>query len=585
MADKIELSPLETEVNELLKLNQTDSKAAEKKFNSLPFEKRVRLVLSANGGDRERLVTLDRQSKRLVSALPPDEFTRSVLEVGHEDAGSLLALSSDSQLTYLFDITGWRQDKLDPTRYEVWLPLLLEAGAGRVLRWIESTDLEAMVLLFRHWFSVVKYLPSQEMQEPPDDLPNFTLDGVYFIDLFDKKSSDVVGQILVTLRNEKPVLYQSIMEAMLWEDASPVLEDALRWRNGRLMDHGFPDRMEALELWAKPVPGEADWQNHPAKDDLSFLADAPPRSDAVARLLPQVEYLPAMLLELSGHQADRLRAEMAYVANCGVVALDADPADQEEMQKAARESLGLANLGLALLSGGDRQTAFKVINRVGLPALARQGAEAIRELNNQAWDLIKEGWLQGFPTSLYVLDPPLDRNLAGLVYPRPRCYDPALPGDKEYRAFLNLADLEQSRLWLDQARFWGKLLFELMGLDKGDVLGFWQTKVFPEDAREIKTTAILGTWLARRYLGLTGPMAPLPRESFMQAVEVLKKELSDSLPEEIKRSCQAITDPKEAALAGSLLRSSLNRLVLELKQLNTDYDLDPGKTWGIITKR
>jgi hypothetical protein len=124
-----------------------------------------------------------------------------------------------------------------------------------------------------------------------------------------------------------------------------------------------------------------------------------------------------------------------------------------------------------------------------------------------------------------------------------------------------------------------------MGLDKGDVLGFWQTKVFPEDAREIKTTAILGTWLARRYLGLTGPMAPLPRESFMQAVEVLKKELSDSLPEEIKRSCQAITDPKEAALAGSLLRSSLNRLVLELKQLNTDYDLDPGKTWGIITKR
>ena len=585
MADENGLSPFQTDLNELLKLNRTDSKAAEEQFNSLPFEKRVRLVLNAAGGDRERLLTLDRQSKRLVSALPPDEFTRSVLEVGHEDAGTLLALSSDSQLTYLFDVTGWRHDKLDPARYEVWLPLLLEAGAGRVLRWIESTDLETMVLLYRHWFSVVKYLPSQDMQEPPDDLPKFTLDGVYYLDLFDKKSSDVVGQVLITLRNEKPELYQTIMEAMLWEDASPVAEDALRWRNGRLMDHGFPDRMEALELWARPAPGEADWQKQPSKDDLAFLADAPPRSDAVVRLLPQVENLPMVLNELSGHQADRLRAEMAHVANCGVVALDADPADQEEMQKAARESLGMANLGLAILSEGERQTALKVISRVGLPALARQGAAAIRELNKEAWELIKEGWLQGFPTSLYVLDQPLDRNLAGLVYPRPRYYDPSLPGDKEYRAFLNLADLEQSRLRLDQAWFWGKLLFELIGLDKGDVLGFWQTKVYPEDAREIKTTAVLGTWLARRYLGLSGPLAPLPRDSFNQAVKALQTELSDSLPEEIKSSCQAITDPKEAALAGSLLRNSLNRLLLELKRLNTDYDLDPGRTWGIITER
>lgn len=569
---------------QVLDLAKSDPRKAEALWNGLERPIRLRAILAVPAPQRLRLLTMAKDSRALVRDLAIDEFAATVLELGPEDAGMLLARCSDKQLTYLLDLTGWVKESFAPERYAVWLPLLLEGGTERLHRWLNGVDLEVLTLLSAHWFRLVKFLPSQEEQEPPDDLPQFTLDGVYYIEFRDDKIASFVAQVLVHMKAELPNLYGTLMEAMLWESAAQIAEDAVRWRRGRLMDQGFPDRLEALEIWAKPLPGEASWREMTPKVELDFHENAPPRSDGALMLLPRGELLPSLAAQLDGDAADRLRAELAYVANCGVVALEADPAQPSEVSRAARESLGLANLGLGVLSDGDSAQARDILARVGVAALARQGAQVLRELNKRAWVLLNEGWLKKVPIGLHVLDYPLDRQVAGLVFHRPRCFDPNLGENREYRAFYGLADLEQARRALVRAEFWGVIIFDLMGLGQDQVDALMRASVWPEDRKEIKISVLLGTWLARRALGLPG-LEPLPPASLNRAVELLQKGLAGPLSKEVLDSCGALSDPSEAALAGDLLRGALTHLAQELGGLNPAAAIEPSFIAGLVVER
>ncbi|KMY67797.1 hypothetical protein AAU61_07945 [Desulfocarbo indianensis] len=579
-----EKSEISQSPGQMLDLAKKDPAQAEALWNGLERPQRLRAVLAAGAPDRLRLLTLAKDARALVRDMAVDDFAATVLELGPEDAGLFLARCSDEQLTYLLDLTGWVREKFAPERYAVWLPLLLEGGGERLLRWLRNVDLEVLTLLAAHWFRVVKYLASQDEQEPPDDLPTFTLDGVYFLEFRDEEVASFVAQALVQLKSDMPRRYDELMEAMLWESAAQIAEDAVRWRRGRLMDQGFPDRLEALELWAKPLSGEAEWRKMQPKAELGFPEHAPPRSDASLMLLPRGELLPALAAELDGQAADRLRAELAYVANCGVVALEADPAQPSEVSRAARESLGLANLGLSALSGGDSAQAREILARAGVAALARQGAQALRGLNRRAWILLKEGWLRKLSTTLHVLDYPLDRQMAGLVFRRPRCFDPTLGQGREYRAFHGLGDLEAARRAVAQAEFWGVILFDLMGWEPEQVDGLLRAKVWPEDRREIKISSIMGTWLARRALGLPG-LEPLPPACLNRAVELLQKGLAGPLAKEVLASSRALRDPAETALSGELLRGVLGKLKEELGGLDPAAPLEPAFMAGLVVER
>ncbi len=565
---------------EVLALEKRDPRAAEALWHGLSAEERLRALLNARGLEREKLIVLARDSAGLTQALPVDEFAATVLEVGPSDAGALIELCSDEQLTYLLDLTGWWRESFDPARYQVWLPLIMDAGSERLKRWLASTDLEVLALLLGSWIKVSKFLPSQEQQEPPDDLPGFTLDGLYFIDFINPKTKGFVAQILVLMKSEQPEVYANALEAVLWEGLTELDEYATRWRNGRMADHGFPSRLEALELWAEPSPGEGDWHELPPKASQA-KEPAGPRANRLSGLLPDSEFLPVVAGELGGEAADMLRAEIAYIASCGVAALEADPASPEEVARAAKESLGLANLGLEVLSQGDEAKARDIVARLGLAAMARQGAAAIRVLNQRAWQLTSEGWLSKLPTGLHLLEHPLDRWLAGLLYPRPRCWDPTLGHDREYRAFLSLADVEAAGDALDQAEFWGVLLLELMGLDLDQIKGLCEASVYPEDASEIKLSHVLGTWLARRELDLPG-LEPIPAERLGEAVAALQKGLAGGLEAELADSLGSLPDPVQAASAGRALRGVLARLRQELGGLDPASEIDPRFVAGLV---
>lgn len=92
---------------------------------------------------------------RAVRALEPSRFVSMVRSVGLEDAGELLAMATPEQTLELLDAQLWRIDagspteRLDASRFVVWLEVLLEGGdaaAARRLREVPEELLTAGLL-------------------------------------------------------------------------------------------------------------------------------------------------------------------------------------------------------------------------------------------------------------------------------------------------------------------------------------------------------------------------------------------------------------------------------------------------------
>ena len=581
MSDQLETSDILSAPQGLLDLEKRDPRRAEALWHGLTREERLRAVLAAEGSARERLITLAKDSRTLVRLMAPDEFAATVLEVGPDDAGALIRLCTDEQLTFLLDLTGWWQEMFAPERYGAWLPVILSSGSDRVKRWLESVDLEVLTLLCASWFRVHKYLPNSDDQEPPGDLPEFTLDGVYHLEFIDPTIAGVVAQALVVLAGELPQRYAELMEALLWESPAQLNEDANRWRRGRMADLGFPTREEALELWAVPPRGEADWTKLAPKLSLGFPEAIHPRSNRMLGLLPDHLQLPKAAGSLDPAQVEALRFELAYVASAAVTALDADPADPEAVQRAGREGLGLVNIGLELVSGQDPLKADEVLARVPLAALARQGAQAVRLLNRRAFELTQHGWLAGLPTGLHLLDPPWDRWVAGLIYPRPRCYDPGQ--GREYRSFLHKADLDQAADRMAEAEFAGQLLFDLLGIDRLELAGLLTGQDSVNEPTDIKLSTVVTTWLARQMLGWPG-LKPIPRAELGRVVAFLQEKLTSELPRMLMDSCRAL-DPEREEPARRLLGTLLEIMRTHISRLNPAADLEPAFVGVLVVGR
>jgi hypothetical protein len=131
-------------------------------------------------------------------------------------------------------------------------------------------------------------------------------------------------------------------------------------------------------------------------------------------------------------------------------------------------------------------------------------------------------------------------------------------------------------------------LHELMGVSREELLAIFEpsaaSTLWPEDPREIKLSSLVGTWLARRALGLTG-LAPLPAEGLDKAVAALQAGLKGPLSEELAASCRALADPAEAALAGDMLRAALEALDRQLRLINPRGGVDPRFVGGLVVER
>ncbi len=389
----------------------------------LPFQRsKIAAVRSAPSRERCSLILADAEGKQLARSLTPQELYWLVKEAGEEERHALVALSSPEQCRFFLDMELWREWTLSRDKVLEWLAVLLEVGEERLLEQLSALDFELLLLVCKKELLVgggVGDMQSDDERVAPWD---HTFDNMFYLTFLDEKHAPVLGRFLDSIYRLDYDLYLRLMQGVKGELESELEELCYRFRSGRLADRGFPEREDALALYAYLDPG-------------SFVAGSGKLGDGAeddAHLpMPVLDGYGLLQRAMTRAADESLVLEFNCLLNTALVADEIPLADQESLDAVLTRVCGYLNLALEWLCGADEERAVRLLKEEFLKRLFQLGFSILVLLRRRAE--VPQ------PASA---DHATNRALAGLRRKCPRYYRGLDPDCVDgYREFRDLADV------------------------------------------------------------------------------------------------------------------------------------------------
>jgi hypothetical protein len=453
-------------------LARSDPGSLAKRLAEVSLRDQAEVALRLPARERLEILLHSPAPMKLVRALPDFEVYLTVREVGPGDALPLLALASASQLVHLVDLEAWRGDRFDAARAGAWVALLLEAGEPAVLRFLRSSDDEVLVLLFATWAGIEPIVPEDGPDsqgtgetESGTELGFVSPDGQHRFRPLISEHAAAVRRVAEILFHDRQERYRRIVWATESEILAEVEEEAWRWRQSRIEEHGFPPLEEALAVYAPPQGTEAA-----AEEFLPPDVQAAPAPRTALRVIGAGSVLTTAVDLLPPATREGVLLQLTSLANHLLVADSGDAGDPEAHRAAIEKAASFVGIALAARGVRDPSATAPVISRVPLKELFREGHERAASLRRRAFGLLREGWASAHPRALDLLDAPILPRVKALLGPRALHWDPSAAAGKEVREFRSLTEVEESRVALDVAEILGRVFVERLGLRVAAVL-------------------------------------------------------------------------------------------------------------------
>ncbi|MEQ9497763.1 MAG: DUF6178 family protein [Deltaproteobacteria bacterium] len=372
----------------------------------VPWSMSVRRAVS-----RRRVFDLldDKDAPNKIRALDPLETYYAVKEVGLEDAGPILALLAPEQIGALVDVEAWHHQRFDPQDLLLWLYAFREGGLEALAAAGRAMDREVLALLLRRrlWIAMTPRENDTDpdpipdwLRDPPDEILPLvkTPDGRFVVAA---RIDDEVDEVTVDEEDRKGVLQivDDLYKQEDWEEVAATLrlaltdlsssmeEDALRFRNARLEDFGFPPLHRAIEIYG-PLDPDVLERPAPAPEPL-------PTTTIPARYTAALDdglFSAALSAVRDAKQIQRIEGDLVAVANRTLVADGAEPGELEALTASLSRLRGYLEIALAhqveparrIEVGADRLERVPIADlaRVGYTITLRLGQRA-RALSNK----------------------------------------------------------------------------------------------------------------------------------------------------------------------------------------------------------
>jgi hypothetical protein len=547
----------------------------------LSVRQQAELALRVPAPERLELLLHAPRPMRLVRALPDADLYLTLREIGPSDAMPLLALASAEQILHLVDLEAWRGDRFDGNRCGAWVALLLEAGEPAVRRFLRHADDELLALLFRHWIRIeqMEYEDTAEVHghgesETGSERGFVTPDGYHRFTPTIAEHAPAIRRLLQMFYQEQPELYQRAIWAAQWELPAELEEAALKWRDSRMEEHGFPRRDEALSVYAPPE-GTRSHPIPPEPVDQDGLGSA----RSLLPLLTGPGPLAAAVSGLTGPVRERTLHGLVSLANHLLVADSADPGDPAAHRGALEKAAGYLRVALAQRGAVDPAAAARIVEEIPAAELFREGYAAAVALQQRARELVGQGWAAAHPDSLELLDEPLRDRVLGLLSARPLYAEiDDAGGAVRLRDFRSPQEITDTGVALEMVETVGRVLVDGLGLDIQRVLDSASRAEIPP----LRFSAVVLTVLA--WHATRGELRgdPLPREvtaDFLRSVASRRTAGGDAPA----RAMAALTtklaerfglQPRELSVIEAFGRFCLEQLAAECESLDPGVPID-----------
>jgi hypothetical protein len=508
MSDKVvDLAELKNiSAEKLLKLPQN---SAEKLFNNLSTDKKVELVISAPFKDRIDLILMSDDSKALVQALPEEEVYWTIKERGRTDSLSIISRTSHEQFQYLIDVDCWNRDEIDFNNIAEWYLLLGKCNEVKVVEWFEKADERFLISTLKRFMGIAKIESEADILEEYENMPNDTLDNVYYFQFADDESKQVLMPLLNVLYKYDSSLFYSLVEGILYDFIAEADEEAFRWRQVRISEKGFPVIDEALEVYQYV----ADRDIEALKKKFNNQSELNRESRTSFRYLLAVENAPSFFSSTIKNISDDndLHDIQKYIINLANKIIMADCLEIRELEdkkKAIEKAEGYINIGLELISEEDISKAADVLASVHPLELFRIGYSSGLKLKNK----LKEYIIKHGEQILSFTDVACSEVMSGLLEKRPKYFEGLKEkGSITLRDFKNISEIKYTDDAVNGLIFSVKLIFECFELDQEYLAGAFQDKV-QNNSASITYISLFNTMLVNNICKGASDPEPLAGE-------------------------------------------------------------------------
>jgi hypothetical protein len=439
-------------------------------FASLPVPEQIARLARTNAKTRRELLLSARNSLDLARSLSPELLFYTIKEIGLADSVDLLALAAPEQVRDMVDLDCWRKDQFDDRRMLTWLMLLDEAGSGKLAEWFLHTDVEILVVLVKRHLEVVR---KADVEEEPDfdQTKYFTFDDHYLL-RFNGDEEPILALLLERLRVLDYEAYKTVLEDSLFELESGLEEEALRWRNARLAERGYPAYEEAREVFRFLLPESVRFERY--RRSQTRLTYAPGDEKVVApdhalALLDAADsFLLRTLVVLPPEDHEQIGHELAYLTNQIVIAEACDAGEVTEVRRCVQLAHDYLNIGLAFQAHGAEDEAARLLQEVALRPFFQIGVSLTLRLQQGVRQIDADLRRARLPEWETYLDSPFRETCVGLQRRLPLFFRGLeTPGEILYRRFQVLADVKQVEALLSQLPHWFTVMQQLELIPEG----------------------------------------------------------------------------------------------------------------------
>ena len=438
------------------RINEKPRDAGDQKQVSLYRGSILKALYPLSGMEILDHILAQKDSRQFIQQLPSDDFFWLIKKVGDDDCLPLLELASEDQWQHVLDLEIWQKDRLHLEQVSRWIGKLEYADAGRLVKWFFGEgQAVAYYLLYKSVQVVVK-------QEDDDilDLPDgfFTLDGVFYVKVIDKKRKEAIENILRTMSSEDLDIYHSFLLGLSGVLPAELEEGMYRQRNIRLAEHGFLPFEEALAVYA-PLGPEKLVSEEPEETAGHMIING--ETHELAPVSPLYHAMDQNLWTTVSSKItddlflDRIRLEFGGLCNQIFSADGVLDNELEALIKTCRKAAGYLNLALEKLCGSDISSAERLVKNNSLVSIFRVGFGLALALKWEAEGWLKKSWFYGQGLDFSFWGHGWGETLAGLAGNKPRLYAGFKDGE-EYRDFQGLSELNECN----------RLLKGVMALDK-----------------------------------------------------------------------------------------------------------------------
>jgi hypothetical protein len=467
-----------------------------REFNALTFDERLEMIRLAAGRTQYQLILEAADSAELVQALPAQDLFVLIKDLGMEDVSELIAMASAEQVTSFIDLDAWDRDRIDGKRALEWLVLAMDEGEEGLLARLRELDFPLLVLIFQKFVTVTtgpEVLLDEDARHDRD-----AADKIYQVRFRDSESAKLMGEILDCLNRREQGLYLQLLEAVRSGMGSLLEEEVYRERCTRLMDFGFPDPDQILDIYARIDPQSFD-PTHFDRSDASSPVDGV--APGFVLTVGRARDLLAEVLDAGINPASAW--DLTFLLNKAMAADRVDIGERSQVQAELDMVYGYLNLALEHLCGNDVEKAIALFERTYLLALFRLGFNLTLSLQRRA-RVIRESSVGPY------LDGPYAALVASLSAEKPLYFAGFEESGRstENRYFTSLEEVRRSSAGLDEIDAQCRLFEKHFDFDLPEPETFDLSGCLPADPQLVTLSDFFLTALANRLSGR--PFLPIP---------------------------------------------------------------------------